>query len=180
MTEKLSPKEQRFCLEYIVDQKGGPAAVRAGYSARSADQIASRLLRKDKVAAKVQELLAEVKKDNLVTLEYVVNTLKEVVERCMTHEPVMEFDHTEKKMVQKMAAKLEDGKLKEVGIFEFDSSGANRALELLGKHIGAFPEKHEVTGKGGDPLMQAPQIDFSGLTTAELKRLARKADASSK
>lgn len=139
MKTALSPKEKRFCIEYIVDQKGGPAAIRAGYSKRSADQIASRLLRKDKVNAEVQRLLAEIKAKNIVTVEYVLKNLKEVVERCMQHEPVMEFDHIEKAMVQKKAMKVDEtGKLKEVGIFEFDSSGANRALELLGKHLNMF------------------------------------------
>lgn len=55
-TEGLSGKELRFCHEYIVDQNGAQAAIRAGYSARSARQLASRMLAREDVWNKIKEL----------------------------------------------------------------------------------------------------------------------------
>ncbi|GFM29255.1 terminase small subunit [Novosphingobium sp. PY1] len=56
MSKPLTPKQQRFVEEYLVDFKGGPAYIRAGYTARgnAAEVNASRLLRN----AQVQEAIA--------------------------------------------------------------------------------------------------------------------------
>ena len=57
---------------------------------------------------------------------WVIDRLKKVVERCMQAEPVM---------------KMVDGELKETGEYKFDSSGANKALELIGKELNMFQTK---------------------------------------
>jgi phage terminase small subunit len=54
---KLSPKQERFCLEYLKDLNGKQAAIRAGYAAKAAEVQASRLLSHVKVSARVQQLL---------------------------------------------------------------------------------------------------------------------------
>ena len=46
-----------------------------------------------------------------------------------------------------------NGKVIETGEYKFDASGAVRALELLGKHLKLFTEKHEHTGEGGENLL---------------------------
>lgn len=50
---KLTPKQARFVEEYLVDLNATQAAIRAGYSARTAEQQGSRLLRNVQVAASV-------------------------------------------------------------------------------------------------------------------------------
>lgn len=139
----LSHKERRFVAEYLVDHNGTQAAIRAGYSAKTACEQASRLLAKVKVRAAVEKKLQVVEEKALVTKEYVIKSIKEVVERCMQHEPVMEFDHVEKELVQKKVFDMETGKM--VGVYEFDSSGANKGLENLGRHLKLFTDKVEAT-----------------------------------
>lgn len=57
MTElKLTPKQELFCQEYLVDLNAKQAAIRAGYSANSADVIGCENLVKPNVAARIQEL----------------------------------------------------------------------------------------------------------------------------
>ncbi len=75
--DKLSAKQEAFCREYLVDLNGTRAAIRAGYSEKTAEQQASRLLTKVKVKEKVAELKAEVSKKTLCTVEWVVNGLME-------------------------------------------------------------------------------------------------------
>jgi phage terminase small subunit len=84
-----------------------------------------------------------------INQEYVIKNLVEIAERCMTHKPVMEFDYIEKEMRQKTALD-EDGK--EVGVYDFNAKDANRSLELIGKHIGVFKEKVELTGADGGAI----------------------------
>lgn len=47
--QKLTPKQQRFVVEYLVDLNGTQAAIRAGYSAKTAEQMAYQLLQKTSV-----------------------------------------------------------------------------------------------------------------------------------
>jgi uncharacterized Zn-finger protein len=55
--EAMTPRQQRFVDEYLVDLNATRAAVRAGYSARTAEQQGARLLGNVKVAAAVQAAL---------------------------------------------------------------------------------------------------------------------------
>jgi single-stranded DNA-specific DHH superfamily exonuclease len=56
---KLTDKQQRFCQEYIADMNATQAAIRAGYTARSAQQIGSENLLKPLVKAEIERLLAD-------------------------------------------------------------------------------------------------------------------------
>lgn len=57
--KKLSAKEERFCLEYIVDYNKTEAAIRAGYKEKSARTQAWRMLKNATIAARVRELQHE-------------------------------------------------------------------------------------------------------------------------
>lgn len=139
----LTPRQRLFALEYIKDRNGKQAAIRAGYSPHTAESQASRLLRHAKVAALVEAKAAKVAARLELSAEYVLGSLKTVAERCQQAVPVMVRDGRD--MVQKTDERGE-------GVWEFDSNGANRALELLGKHLKLFTDKVEATGKDGAPL----------------------------
>lgn len=145
MKDELKPKQRRFVIEFLVDQNAKQAAIRAGYSKKAAEVNGPRLLRNARVKAAVDAQLKKIEEQNIVTVKYVLENLKEVTERCMQHKPVMVFDKAEREMVQAE----EDGE----GLWEFDSAGANRSLELLGKHLKMFTEKHEIAGKNGESLV---------------------------
>lgn len=161
----LNPKQRRFIAEFLKDQNGTQAAIRAGYSKKTAKEQACRLLTNVHIHKAVDAGLDSVSKRCGVTAEYVLNGLKVVSERCLQKEPVMEFDHEEKRMVQ--VCDEETG----AGIWQFDSAGANRALELMGKHLKLYTEKTEITGKDGAPL-QGNTIDLSGIDVTMLIKLA--------
>ena len=72
----LTPKQQRFCREFLVDLNGTKASVRAGYSERTAYSQASRLLKNAKVAARIAELQAETAKRLEVTVDSVMADLE--------------------------------------------------------------------------------------------------------
>lgn len=135
--KKLSIEQDTFCLKYVEYAGDRARAYMEAYpdsKKRSADTSAGRLLKNVDVLARIEELRKPVIEKSLVDTAYVVAGLKDVAERCLQREAVMEFDYEEKKM--KQATAFVDGK--EVGIWTFDSSGANKAFELLGKHLGIF------------------------------------------
>ena len=55
---KLTPKQKRFCEEYVVSLNATQAAIRAGYSKDSAYSIASENLRKHEIRNYIRELIA--------------------------------------------------------------------------------------------------------------------------
>jgi phage terminase small subunit len=71
----LTPKQQRFVAEYLVDLNATQAAVRAGYSPRTARSIASENLSKPDIAAAIATAKAQVSRRTEVTIEAVVAEL---------------------------------------------------------------------------------------------------------
>jgi len=143
---KLEIKQESFCIEYMVDLNATQAAIRAGYSKNSARQIGSENLSKPAIADRIAELQAERVQRTEITADYVLSNLKSVAERCMQAEAVTSF---------------EGGEKVETGEYKFEHSGANKALELLGKHLSLFTDKSEVTHN----------IDLSNLSDEELNAI---------
>ena len=54
--EKFNDNQQRFCHEYLIDYNATKAAIRAGYSEKSAEQQGHHLLKKPQVKAYIEEL----------------------------------------------------------------------------------------------------------------------------
>lgn len=145
----LSPKQERFCQELLVDNNQTQAAIRAGYPGKAAAAQASRLLTNAKIKARVTELRGEQSERTRVTADYVIENLTEVVERCMERAPVMVREG--RRMVQEVDA---DGN----HVWQFNSNGANRALELLGKHLKLFADRVEHSGPDGRPIEMANHL----------------------
>ena len=77
----LTPKQERFCHEYVVDLNGA-AAYRRAYpkAGTNADASAARLLAKPEVAARVAELQRERSERTRITAEWVLERLKAIIE----------------------------------------------------------------------------------------------------
>ena len=60
---KLTPKQARFCEEYLVDLNATQAAIRAGYSVESAGSIGSENLTKPEIRARIETAMAERSKE---------------------------------------------------------------------------------------------------------------------
>lgn len=148
--KRESIRQDIFCKEFIVDLNAKEAAVRSGYSAKTARQIGSKLLTKVDIRTRIAELMDERSKRTMVDADFVVRNLVEINARCQQKVPVMIFDPGNKAMVQKMEADKETGE--GFGVWEFDSNGANRALELIGRHLAMFTDKAKVSLHMEQPL----------------------------
>lgn len=72
---KLTPKQERFCQEYIIDLNGAQAAIRAGYSVKDARTQASRL----STNANIQKYIAELQQKKNAALDLKAeDTLREI------------------------------------------------------------------------------------------------------
>jgi len=129
--KKLTAKQERFVNEYLIDLNATQAAIRAGYSERTAKSQASRLLTNVDILARVKELKEKRAEKLELDAYWVLKRLKDISDRSMQAEPVMEYDYVEKTMV-------------ETGDYTFDSNGANKSTELIGKHIGMFDPRIQI------------------------------------
>ena len=78
---KLSPKQQRFVEEYLVDLNGTQAAIRAGYSEKTAAVIATENLRKPNIQVLIQEAKQKLSEKVGITQEFVIEGLRKEAER---------------------------------------------------------------------------------------------------
>ena len=106
----LTPKQARFVQEYLIDLNATQAAVRAGYSERTANRTGSENLSKPDIQAALQTAMQARQARTEVTQDYVIGKLVEIADRT--------------------ASDCQDSDLK--------YSNKIKALELLGKHVGAF------------------------------------------
>ena len=71
----LTPKQQRFVEEYLIDLNATQSAIRAGYSEKTAEQLGYQLLQKTSVLKAIEEAKNQVSKRTELTVDMVVNGL---------------------------------------------------------------------------------------------------------
>lgn len=142
MSNNLTPKQEAFIQEYLVDLNATQSAIRAGYSEKTAKAIGHENLTKPDIVAAIEEAQKELSERVEITQEWVLSNLKTVAERCMQSAPVLD------RKGQQVFVENAEGDI--VPAYVFNSMGATRSLELLGKHIGMFADK--VKHEGGITL----------------------------
>lgn len=174
----LTPKQEHFCHEYLIDLNATQAAIRAGYSPKSAGSIGEEILKKPEIQNFISQLQG--KRVNAVRIDAEA-ILKELYDLAMVDitqaydsagwlKPLEEIPENVRKAISYLEVnELFDGSGPEKHII-----GVNRkikfydkpkSLELLGKHLKLFTERHELTGKDGGAIEHKHLYD---LTESEL------------
>lgn len=142
---KLTAKQKRFVEEYLIDLNATQAAIRAGYSEKTARQIGEQNLSKLDIKSAIEEAQSKRAERTELTQDYVIRELIKVIEVCTGQKETVITEVLKNTMDNTVHAHDTERKL-------YDASAANRALELLGKHLGMFKDKVEHTGKDGGPV----------------------------
>ena len=140
MNAKLTPKQQRFVEEYLIDLNATAAAIRAGYSPRTARAIACENLAKPDIQGAIAKAKRERSEATKIDAEWVLRELVKLHQR-VTQEIKPALHPKTRKQI-----KDEEGNL----LFVYNAAASNRALELIGKHIGvgAFnKDRLEISGE---------------------------------
>lgn len=77
MSRPMTPKEHRFCEEYIVDLNATQAAIRAGYSRHTAYAIGSENLKKPEIAAEIERLKDQRSERTKISADWLLQRLSE-------------------------------------------------------------------------------------------------------
>lgn len=150
----LTAKQQRFVSLYLIEPNA-TKAYRAVYGGTepAARAHGARLVAKGNIMVAIAAGQRTIAEKAGLTAAYVLGRLVENLERAMQAIPVMEFDHEKKAMVT-------------TGEYRYEGAVANRAAELLGKHLGLFPER--VIVRDPDQMTDA---ELEALATDARKRL---------
>lgn len=160
--QKLNPKQQRFCDEYLID-RNATRAYRVAYNAKDtvAGANGARLLNNAKIRAVLDAAIQAQQERTEITAD---KTLRETAALAFSD-------------IRKLFE--EDGKFKDLQDLDDDTAAAlasvdvvtmrdgpevmyvkkikfwdkNAALEKLGKHLKLFVERKEVTGEDGGPIV---------------------------
>lgn len=76
--KKLTDKQQRFCEEYVIDLNGTQAAIRSGYSSKTARSISNENLTKPDIREYISELQKEIQERNKITVDECVSILAKI------------------------------------------------------------------------------------------------------
>ncbi len=79
---ELTGKQQRFVEEYMIDMNASQAALRAGYSKKTAKQIGTENLAKPAIASAIASATAARAARSEITAEYVLTNICGNIERC--------------------------------------------------------------------------------------------------
>ena len=134
----LTPKQARFVEEYLVDLSAAAAARRAGYSPKRADQQGLENLGKPEIAAAIAEKRAEISVQTGRTIAAVMADIGRVRDDAM--QTITDLDTGGRTMLS--------------------HKDALKALELEGKHLGAFE---------ADNRQQAPRIKVGRIELVALR-----------
>lgn len=133
--DDLTPKQKMFCEEYLIDLNATQAAIRAGYSAKTASSISSENLLKPEIQEYIERLTAKRNERNEITQDSVLDKLKRFHAVSSQEVPVMVFNPESKQYEQQLDRNGDP-------VYRFiDPFGAAKSIEMLGKHTGTF-EKH--------------------------------------
>ena len=150
----LTGKRARFVSEYLIDLNGTQAAIRAGYSVKTANEQASRLLANVSVQAHLQKRMKEREQRTEINADYVLKRLVEIdqldvldiLDNAGNFKPIMEWPKTWRQTLS--GVDLQEIMLGDVEtiIRKIKWPDKLRNLELLGKHVAvsAFREQVEV------------------------------------
>lgn len=138
----MTDKQINFCREYVKDYNGTQAAIRAGYSKKTAAVKANQLLKNQDILNTIKQFQKELVESSCLTEEKVIAKVEEILDRCMSAEPVMEWNY-------------EEHRYEPTGEYQFDSKGALKAIEMLGKHLGMFDKKENKNLDNDDGFMEA-------------------------
>jgi phage terminase small subunit len=198
MSDKLTIKQEKFAQGLFAGLSQREAYKQAydcdNMTDKTIDEKACLLANNDKIRARLDELVNELKERNMITVERVLEQLGKIafadIKDMLSFKTVKTLDETATALLGqpittyktvidlKDSDEIDGSLIAEVSEtkdgFKFKRNDQMKALELIGKHLGMFTDKIEVGNKDGKPF------EVSNLTDAELDQAYREAYAKAK
>lgn len=121
----MQENHKRFADKYFETLNGKESAIYAGFSEDTARQKAWQLLQREDIQEYLQSMRVEYAEKSGISKQWIIERFKHISDSCVQAEPVL------------------DNEGNPIGEYRFDSSGANKSTEMLGKIIGIFEKDNE-------------------------------------
>lgn len=169
----LTPKQEQFCREYLIDLNGTQAAIRAGYSKKTAGQAAGEQLKKPEIQARLREAIAsraartEITADRVLA-EYAKLAFLDIRKAFNENgklKPIHEIDDATAAAIAGIEVEeLFEGRgddRKSIGtLSKIRLSDKRAALADVAKHLGMFVDRHEHSGPNGEAIQGLIRVEF--------------------
>jgi len=158
---KLTNKQQRFVDEYLIDLNATQAAIRAGYSEKTARQTGAQNLSKPVIADAIQNRMQERSEKTGIDAKYVLDRLHEIDQLDIADllddsgkvRPIQQWPKAWRTSISGLDIhELVVGDIETI-VRKVKWPDKLRNLELIGKHVSvsAFAER-DGEGEKGEPL----------------------------
>lgn len=149
----LTEKQYIFCLEYLIDYNATRAAIKAGYSEKTAHSQGSRMLKNVKVKTFVDKKTKERSEKLDITVDRVLEEIASIaffdIRKLFNGSSLKEVDSLDDntaKAISSVKSRIEkmDGE-NFAEVVEIKSNDKLKALDMLSKHIGLYEKDNEQT-----------------------------------
>lgn len=146
----MTKKQKRFCEEYLIDLNATQAAIRAGYSPNTAKSIGCENLTKPDIRAHIDRAMAERSRRTGVNADRVIQELAKIAFVNATDVIDPKTATIKENALPEDMAAIQSVKVKTFGEDglerEIKMADKLKALEMLGRHLGMFKDKLELSG----------------------------------
>ncbi len=125
----MNARQRKFCEEYLIDLNATQAAIRAGYSKKTARVIGAENLTKPDISTYIQDQLERMHNERTADAQEVIEYLTSV----------MRGEHTEQ------ALQLVGEGMQEICNIDVSAKDRLKAAELIGKRYGIFTDKTDLS-----------------------------------
>ena len=139
----MTEKQKRFCDEYLIDLNATQAAIRSGYSAKTAKQIGQQNLTKLDIQEYINKRLAEKEAELIADQDEILRTLTRVLRRQEMDTVVVTCKERSSKYDEKGKKVTIEKEVPQLVQVPTKVSDLNKAAELLGKRYALFTDKVE-------------------------------------
>ena len=151
MSKLKNAKYEAFCNEYVVDRNGAQAAIRAGYSAKTANSKAAQLLTIVSIQERIEELEKEIQDRNKIKIDEVVQFLADTIRADASEyvengvfglnlRDITELPIEKRRLINSLSFKKGQS-------VEFKLVDKMTAAEKLMRHLGGYKEDNDQKGR---------------------------------
>ncbi len=143
----LTTKQKRFCTEYLIDLNATQAAIRAGYSEKTAYSMGQRMLKNVEIKKYIDQQLKQLKNEKTADAQEVLEYLTAVMRGEQKEQVPLLVGEGVQELVQK----------------DVSVKDRLKAAELIGKRYALFTEKMELQSETTVQIVDdIPEVDADG------------------
>jgi len=147
----MTPKQKRFVDEYLIDLNATEAALRAGYSKRTAYSIGNENLKKPEIQKAIHQQMKDREKRTEITQDKVLREFAHIAFDDIRNYLEFWTDENGKLQVElKSSEEIDTRNISEIqldnGKLKFKLYPKDNALIQLGRHLGLFNDKLSFDG----------------------------------